>query len=122
MIRCLVLIPTLLSFAAVRADESITHGFLACGGETYIRDGAGSITWRYPHGSRDGWVLSNGNVLLALSKGKQHPGGAAVEVTKDGKVVFEFKGTQSEVNTVQVVDKDRVLLTEAGAKPRLLEV
>jgi hypothetical protein len=128
MTRRPILISGLIAFAVSwssatsHADEPITHGFLACGGETYIRDAAGKITWKYPHGSRDGWELANGNVLLALSKSTQYPGGAAVEVTKDGKIVFEFKGTQSEVNTVQAVDKDRVLLTEAGAKPRLLEV
>jgi hypothetical protein len=59
---------------------------------------------------------------LALSKNKDSPGGAAVEVTPAGKVVFEFRGTQSEVNNVQPLDKGNVLLTEAGAKPRLLEV
>jgi hypothetical protein len=26
----------------------ITHGFLATGGQTYLRDGEGKITWRYP--------------------------------------------------------------------------
>lgn len=77
-------------------DEKITHGFLATGAETYIVDGAGKVTWRYPANTRDGWVLSNGNILLALSKSKDYPGGAVVEVTKDGKTVFEFKGTQSE--------------------------
>jgi hypothetical protein len=129
MNRHLFRYPALLSMAAglffigsIAAAEPITHGFLACGGETYIRDGAGKITWKYPQGSRDGWVLPNGNVLLAISKNSKYPGGAAVEVTKDGKIVFEFKGTQSEVNTVQAVEKDRVLLTEAGDKPRLLEV
>jgi hypothetical protein len=66
--------------------------------------------------------VPSGNVLLALSQSKKYPGGAAVEVTKDGKVLFEFKGTQAEVNTVQAVDKDHYLLTEAGPKPRLLEV
>lgn len=108
----------------VVADEpaKITHSFLAAGNETYILDGAGKVTWRYPQGSRDGWVLANGNVLLALNKNKDYPGGAAVEVTREGKVVFEFKGTQSEVNTVQPLDGGKVLLTEAGAKPRLLEV
>jgi hypothetical protein len=112
-----------LCFAAAGpATEPITHGFLACGGETYIRDDAGKVVWSYPHGSRDGWVLPNGHVLLALSKSKQHPGGAAVEVTRDGKVVFEFAGTQSEVNTVQAVEGNRVMLTEAGPKPRLIEV
>ena len=78
--------------------------------------------WRYPQGMRDGWVLPNGDVLLAVTKNKDYPGGAAVEVTRDGKVVFEFKGTQAEVNTVQPLDDGRVLLTEAGDKPRLLEV
>jgi hypothetical protein len=113
---------TTFSASIAFAEEPITHSFLATGGETYIRDGSGKITWSYPQGSRDGWVLPNGNVLLALSKNKNYPGGAAVEVTKEGKIVFEFKGTQSEVNTVQPLEKDVVLLTEAGAKPRLLEV
>ncbi len=99
-----------------------THSFLACGGETFLLDGAGKVVWRYPHASRDGWVLPTGNLLLALSKGKEYPGGAAVEVTRDGKQVFAFKGAQSEVNTVQPLDNGNILLTEAGAKPRLLEV
>ena len=97
---------TLLTTLAVAAQESpppITHAFLATGTATYLRDGAGKVAWSYPHGSRDGWVLPSGNVLLALSGDKKNPGGSAVEVTKDGKVVFEFKGTQAEVNTVQLV-------------------
>ena len=107
-----------------RADappEKIKHSFLATGQETYILDDDGKVIWRYPQGTRDGWVLPNGDVLLAVTKNKDYPGGAAVEVTHDGKVVFEFKGTQSEVNTVEAVG-DNVLLTEAGDKPRLLEV
>ncbi len=104
------------------ADEKITHGFLATGAETFIVDGDGKVTWRYARSTRDGWVLPNGNVLLALSKSKDYPGGAVVEVTKDGKTVFEFKGTQSEVNTVQPLEGGNILLTEAGDKPRILEV
>ncbi|HEX3314377.1 MAG TPA: hypothetical protein VHR72_05760 [Gemmataceae bacterium] len=115
----------LLLFASVGAfaqePPPITHAFLATGGATYIRDDAGKTVWQYPHASRDGWVLPSGNVLLALSPSKKYPAGAAVEVTKDEKIVFEFKGTQSEVNTVQAVG-DRILLTEAGKNPRLLEV
>jgi len=61
-------------------------------------------------------------VLLAVNKDREFPGGAAVEVTREGKVVFQFKGTQSEVNTVQPLEGGRVLLTEAGTKPRILEV
>jgi hypothetical protein len=117
---------SLFASPPARADDEpknkITHAFLATGADTYIVNGDGKITWQYPHGSRDGWVLSNGNVLLALSQSKKYPGGAAVEVTRDNKALFEFKGTQSEVNTVQAVEKDQFLITEAGAKPRLLEV
>jgi hypothetical protein len=80
------------------------------------------VTWRYPRGSRDGWVLPSGNVLLALSKSSDYPGGAAIEVTRDGKIVLEVKGRQSEVNTVQPLANGNILLTEAGARPRLLEV
>ena len=109
------------STSSVLAADPIQHSFLATGGDVHRRQ-SGKVTWKYAHASRDGWVLPNGNVLLALSKSKTYPGGAVVEVTRDGKVVFEFKGTQSEVNTVQPLDDGKVLLTEAGDKPRLLEV
>ena len=107
---------------APAAEPGVTHSFLACGAETRIIDGAGKVVWRYPASSRDGWVLENGNVLLALSKGPAYHGGAAVEVTRDGKTVFEYKGTQAEVNTVQPLPDSKVLLSEAGPRPRLLEI
>jgi len=110
-----------VAVAQGRADQ-ITHSFLATGAETYIRSGDGQILWRYPHSTRDGWVLPNGNVLLAVSKGDDYPGGAVVELTRDGKTVFEFKGTQSEVNTAQALANGNIMLTEAGDKPRLLQV
>jgi hypothetical protein len=104
------------------AAGPVKHGFLATGGETFIADEGGKVTWTYPQSSRDGWVLESGNVLLALAKSKTYPGGAVVEIDKDGKVVFEFKGTQSEVNTVQPLGDGKALITEAGDKPRILEV
>jgi hypothetical protein len=118
----LILLVPALSVSGQDEAGAIAHGFLATGGETYIRDGLGKILWQFPHPSRDGWVLANGNILLALSPGKKYPGGAVVEVTREGKMVFEFKGTQSEVNTAQAVGENRIMLTEAGSKPRLLEV
>jgi len=117
----ITLVLTAFGFHSGAADPP-THSFLATGSETFIVDGTGKTTWSYPHSSRDGWVLENGNVLLALSTSKTYPHGAVVEVTKDGKITFEFKGTQSEVNTVQPLEKGHVLFTEAGDKPRLLEV
>jgi hypothetical protein len=104
------------------SDSGITHTFLATGPATYIADGKGNVVWSYPANTRDGAVLPNGNVLLAVSKGDEFPGGGVVEVTRGGDVVFRFKGTQAEVNTAQVLGDGRYLLTEAGPKPRLLEV
>jgi hypothetical protein len=100
----------------------ITHAFLATGAETYIRSGDGRILWRYPGSTRDGWVLPSGNILLAVSKGTDFPGGAVLELTREGKKVFEFKGTQSEVNTAEALSNGNIMLTEAGEKPQLLEV
>jgi len=119
-LRCLSV--ALMSAACSFAADPIAHSFLATGGETFILDGTGKTVWKYDHSSRDGWVLPNGNVLLALSRSKAWPGGAVVEVTRENKIVFEYKGTQSEVNTAQPLENGNVLLTEAGAKPRLLEV
>jgi hypothetical protein len=111
--------------SVARADDpqsGITHGLMATGAETYIRDGEGTITWRYPHSTRDGWLLPSGNILLTFSKSNTYPGGGVVEIQKDGKIVFEYKGTQAEVNTAQAIDGQRILISEAGDNPRLLEV
>jgi hypothetical protein len=105
-----------------KEKETITHSFLATGAETRIVSDDGQMVWQYPRSTRDGWLLPNGNVLLALSKDKDYPSGAVAEVTRDGKVVFEFKGTQSEVNRVQPLKNGNILLTEAGPQPRVLEI
>ncbi len=105
------------------AGEPATHPpFLATGAETRIVAADGTVAWKYPHSSRDGWVLPGGDVLLALSKSDRHPGGAVVRVTRSGEEKFRFEGTQSEVNTVELLENGRLLLTEAGPRPRILEV
>ncbi len=124
------ILPAILAVSALgmlraSADDpktGITHKFLAFGGETYLRDDDGTISWRYPHASRDGWALPDGGVLLALNKDANYPGGAAVEVRKDGSIAVEYKGTQSEVNTVQPLANGNILVSEAGDMPRLREV
>ncbi len=108
--------------AGLDGAEPIRHAFLAAGNETAIIDEQGKTVWKYPQSSRDGWVLDNGRILLALSKSAKYPSGAVVEVDRDGKTHFEFKGSQAEVNTVQPLGDGKVLLTEAGSKPRILEV
>ncbi len=104
------------------SPTGITHSFIAFGAETYIMGADGKVVWNYPHNTRDGFLLPNGNIVMAVSKGKEYPSGAAIEITREGKIVFEYKGTQSEVNTVQAVGEGRYMLTEAGNKPRILEV
>jgi hypothetical protein len=118
----LALVFGMTNLTGQETSSTVAHGFLATGAETYLRDGTGKILWRHPHATRDGWALPNGNLLLVLSKSKTHPGGAVVEVSRDGKALFQFEGTQVEVNTAQMVDNDRIMLTEAGDRPRLLEV
>ncbi|MFM8273501.1 MAG: hypothetical protein ACKODX_14405, partial [Gemmata sp.] len=73
---CALICATALQSA--RAADPVKHAFLATGGETFITDPSGKVAWKYAHPSRDGWVLDNGNVLLALSKSKMYPGGAVV--------------------------------------------
>lgn len=121
LITLLMLLTTVMSVGHVRAEE-VTHGFLACGQKTYIKDGSGKTVWSYPHSTRDGYVLENGNILLTLSKSRKHPGGAVIEVTRDGKETLIWKGTQAEVNSAEPTADGTFVLTEAGPKPRLLEV
>ena len=105
----------------VTAQET-THSFLACGQKSYIMGADGKTTWTYPHATRDGYRLDDGRLVLTLSKGKRYSGGAVIEITSDGKETLIWKGTQSEVNAAHPTDSDTFVITEAGSKPRLLEV
>jgi len=99
-----ILTVVLLNTSNFAFAADIKHSFIVFGGETFVVDGDGKISWQIPKSSRDGWLLPNGNALLAVSKGKEYPGGAVLEINKEGKTVFEFKGNQSEVNTVMPLD------------------
>lgn len=122
LLRCRFVSWLIAAFVQPAAFAEIAHAFLATGAETRIVGSDGSVLWKFPKSTRDGWVLPNGHLLLAVSKDKDYPGGAVVEVTRDGKTLFEWRGTQSEVNTAQALPDDKILVSEAGAKPRLLEI
>jgi hypothetical protein len=119
------LLALLITTTAYAAD-SITHSFLVTGGKTYVIedavDNSGTITWRYPHPTREGWVLPNGNLVLAVSRCASFPKGGAVEVARDQTVVWSYQGTQDEVNSIQKTAAGTYVLTEAGPNPRLLEI
>jgi hypothetical protein len=107
-----------LTKASAEEKPKITHSFLALGADTRLISGEGKVLWSYPKPTRDGWVLPNGNILLAIG-GK--PGGI-VELTRENQVVFEWTGTQDEVDTAQRLRDGNTMTTEAGPKPRLLEL
>lgn len=115
----------MLGFQAVngvQAQEEIKTSFLACGAETYIMGEDGKVKWSYPANTRDGYVLEDGTIVLTLTKSKKYPGGAAFTIDRDRNETMIWKGTQSEINSVQPTSDGTFVLTEAGPKPRLIEV
>jgi hypothetical protein len=105
------------------ATNKIRHSYLAFGADTRKVEEDGRVSWTHPLNTRDGWALPNGNYLLTITRQNGWPSGGVMEVDPKGnKVVWEHKGTQSEVNTSQRCANGNTLLVEAGANPRLLEV
>ena len=123
MMVCLMQsVMTSSTLVAQQQSGSVSHGFLACGNQTYIVDSDGKKVWTYPHATRDGYVLENGNVVLTLNKGKRFDGGAVIEIASDSTETLIWKGTQSEVNSAQPTSSGTFVITEAGPNPRLIEV
>ena len=103
--------------ADVSAAPAIRHSYLALGGKTAVIGEDGKAVWEYDGGSRDGFVLPNGNVLIAYSD-------RVVEVTRDRQVVFAYQRSKEngEIGTTQRLYNGNTLVTELGGRPRLLEV
>ena len=105
--------------------EKITHSFLGAGraNKTVIVGEEGQIKWRVDLPASDGWVLPNGNVLLALYKTKDFPNGGVVEIDrKTKKFLFQYKGRQKEVSTVVPLPGDKFLVAELGTEPRAIVI
>lgn len=109
----------MLTGAAARADDEIRHSFFIAGPTfTGIIGEDGQEAWDAgAPAARDGFVLPNGNVLIAWS-------GEVKELTRDKQVVFHFRLSPEnrEIGTAQRLDKGRTLISELGPKPRLVEV
>lgn len=106
-----------LPAAEIPAASTIHHSYLVMGGKTAIISEAGQAEWEYRGGSRDGFVLPNGNVLIAFSDRVE-------EVTRDKRVVFTYQRSKEngELSTAQRLYNGNTLVTELGPRPRLLEV
>ena len=100
----------------------VRHNILAFGAETFQISTDSKVVWTYPQNTRDGWLLPNDNLLLVITKSDERPNGAVVQVDRTGKIVFEVKGTQSEINSAQPLPDSHIVFTEAGPKPRLMEL
>ena len=114
--RCLFLL--CLAIPCLRAeDPAIRHSYLVMGTKTAIIDEDGKAIWEHRGGSRDGFVLPNGNVLVAFSD-------VVEEITRTKEVVFTYKLSPEnrEIGTTQRLYNGNTLITESGPKPRLLEV
>ena len=102
-------------------EVSIKHSYLVLGGKTAIIGEDGKTQWEYAGGSRDGFVLPNGNVLLAYADRVEEvvPAGERLNQT-----VFTYKRSKEngEISTAQRLYNGNTLVTELGKRPRLLEV
>lgn len=104
--------------STVQAEE-VTHSFFVAGPEfTGIIAEDGKPVWNSGRpGARDGWVLPNGNVLIAWKDVVQ-------EMTRDKQIVFEYPlATQNrEIGSVERLANGHTVITELGLLPRLLEI
>ncbi len=116
----LALLANLLSaepFGEQRSDCGIKHSFLVAGNRTLIIGEDNEIVWETKGGSRDGFVLENGNVLFS-------GGNVAREITRKGETVWSYKLSEGnkELGTAQRLPNGNTLVVERGTKPQLLEV
>ena len=113
-------IPT-ASCADEAGQPSIRHSYLVLGGKTAIIGEDGKAQWEYRGGSRDGFVLPNGNVLLTFADRVEEivPAGERLN-----RAVFTYVRSREngELITAQRLYNGNTLIPELGARPRLLEV
>ena len=131
MTTSLVSLSIIVAFVAITStalaedEPSIRHSFLGVGkaNKAVIVGEDGEIQWQFDMPASDGWVLPNGNVLLALYPTKGFPAGGVVEVERESKkVVFAYRGQQKEVSTVQPLPDGKFLVAELGPQPRAIVV
>jgi hypothetical protein len=104
------------------SSSGVKHGVMGFGEDTFIANSGGRMLWRDSRNTRDGWLLPKGRRLLTITKSADYPHGAALELDSNGRTLFEYTGTQSEVNSVEKTREGHYVLTEAGDRPRLLEL
>ena len=102
------------------SESGIKHSFLVTGSndKVYLFNEESEVVWSTPGASRDGYVLDNGNIIVASAKlAREYKAGTQ-------EVVWSYalsEGNQ-EISTAVKLKNGNYLVTELGVKPRLLEV
>ncbi len=115
-----ILLFTLLPLTLFGQENSeIKHSFFIAGPQfTGIIDEAGEEIWDSSKaGARDGYVLSNGNVLICWAD-------EVKEFDAQQNVIFEYKRSEEsmELGTAVRLPNGNTMITESGTKPRIVEV
>ncbi|TWU49845.1 beta-propeller domain-containing protein [Rubripirellula reticaptiva] len=115
------------STSGVAEETAIKHSFFVAGPVfTGIVGEDGETVWDSGRaGARDGWVLPNGNVLIAWNDVvKEFKIDAASGKNSQKTIVWQYNldKTNKEIGTVQRLPSGLTLVTELGAKPRLMEL
>src|SRR4051812_14613405 len=106
-------------FLALAGALSAAHPFLCTdsfGNKVAVVAADGAIEWEYACSHpQDCWVLPGGNFLFCHAHG-------AIEMTRDKKIVWEYKAAEkTEVHACQPLPDGRVLVVENGPC-RIIEV
>lgn len=100
-------------------DNTIKHSFFIAGPDfTGIIGEDGEEIWNAGQaGARDGYVLSDGHVLICW-------GDVVKEFDAKRNVIFEWKKTAeaNELGTAVRLPNGRTMITESGTQPRIVEV
>lgn len=125
ILLCLLFVSlSVWSNSSLGADE-IKHSFLGVGkaNRVVIVNEDGKIEWKLNLPASDGWVLPDGNVLLALYNTPEFPNGGVVVVDrKTKKFIFKYLGQQKEISTAVPLKNGNILVAELGPKPRAIEL
>ncbi|MCA9015607.1 MAG: hypothetical protein KDA77_09785 [Planctomycetaceae bacterium] len=120
LLACMI---TVTSAVYAGDGAAVKHSFLGVGkaNQAVIVGEDGDVEWKFDMPASDGWVLPNGNVLLALYGTKEFPNGGVVEVDRKTKqILFQYQGRQKEISTVQPLSDGTFLVAELGPEPRAI--
>ena len=107
------------------SNEVTKHSFIGFGKATgiVIVNEAGKVEWKLKLPASDGWMLDSGNIIAAIYPCQKFPNGGVAEINRQTKkIIWEYRGQQKEISTVQPLGDNRYLVTELGDEPRAIVI